>query len=67
VIDEEGDELSESPYTLPNALTVARIIACPFLGYQIVHGDYVSATALLFACGVSDWVSCMTLSSRVSS
>jgi hypothetical protein len=54
---EDKEELSESPYTIPNALTLARIIACPFLGYQIVQGDYVLATSLLFACGVSDWVS----------
>lgn len=53
---DEPEELLESPYTLPNALTIARIIACPFLGYQIVQGDYVTATTLLFACGVSDWV-----------
>jgi len=54
---DESEELSESPYTIPNALTVARIVACPFLGYYIVQGDYVVATSLLFACGVSDWVS----------
>ncbi|KAK1925489.1 CDP-alcohol phosphatidyltransferase-domain-containing protein [Papiliotrema laurentii] len=53
---EDNEELSESPYTIPNALTLARIIACPFLGYQIVQGDYVLATSLLFACGVSDWL-----------
>jgi len=59
---EDSEEISESPYTIPNALTVARIIACPFLGYQIVQGDYVLATSLLFACGVSDWVSWTSLS-----
>ncbi|WVW82550.1 hypothetical protein I302_104561 [Kwoniella bestiolae CBS 10118] len=52
---EEG-ELHESPYTLPNALTLARIIACPFLGYTIVQGDFAWATGILFASGVSDWL-----------
>lgn len=56
---EDSEDVTESPYTIPNALTLARIIACPFLGYQIVQGDYVWATSLLFACGVSDWVSLM--------
>ncbi|WWC99916.1 hypothetical protein V866_006825 [Kwoniella sp. B9012] len=49
-------ELHESPYTLPNALTLARIIACPFLGYTIVQGDFAWATGILFASGVSDWL-----------
>ncbi|WRT64370.1 uncharacterized protein IL334_001302 [Kwoniella shivajii] len=49
-------ELHESPYTIPNALTLARIIACPFLGYTIVQGDFAWATGILFASGVSDWL-----------
>ncbi|WWC66177.1 uncharacterized protein I206_100078 [Kwoniella pini CBS 10737] len=49
-------ELHESPYTIPNALTLARILACPFLGYTIVEGDFAWATGILFASGVSDWL-----------
>ncbi|WWC86454.1 uncharacterized protein L201_001331 [Kwoniella dendrophila CBS 6074] len=49
-------ELHESPYTIPNALTLARILACPFLGYTIVQGDFAWATGILFASGVSDWL-----------
>jgi hypothetical protein len=51
-----GEELHESPYTIPNALTVARILACPFLGYNIVHGNLEWATAILVFGGVSDGV-----------
>ncbi|WWC58823.1 uncharacterized protein I303_101367 [Kwoniella dejecticola CBS 10117] len=49
-------ELHESPYTIPNALTLARILACPFLGYTIVDGDFAWATGILFASGLSDWL-----------
>lgn len=52
-----GDELHESPYTIPNALTIARIIACPFLGYHIIHGNFGLATGILLAGGISDAVS----------
>lgn len=52
----EETELHESPYTLPNALTVARIIACPFLGWAIVKGDFAAATGILAASGFTDWL-----------
>ncbi|WVR06079.1 hypothetical protein IAU60_003107 [Kwoniella sp. DSM 27419] len=52
----EEAELHESPYTIPNALTLARIVACPFLGYAIVNGNYAVATGLLFAGGFTDWL-----------
>lgn len=52
----EDTELHESPYTLPNALTLARIIACPFLGYAIVKGDFAVATGILAASGITDWL-----------
>ncbi|ODN77846.1 hypothetical protein L202_04961 [Cryptococcus amylolentus CBS 6039] len=49
-------DLYESPYTIPNALTLARLLACPLLGYEIVQGDYALATGILFASGVTDWL-----------
>ncbi|AAW46918.2 cardiolipin synthase, putative [Cryptococcus deneoformans JEC21] len=49
-------DLYESPYTIPNALTLARLLACPVLGYMIVQGDYAWATSILFASGVTDWL-----------
>ncbi|GAA5982270.1 hypothetical protein JCM10908_004809 [Rhodotorula pacifica] len=47
-------EPRENIYTIPNALTVARIIACPAIGYYILQGDLATATGLLFVAGVSD-------------
>ena len=58
-----GDsDLHESPYTIPNALTLGRIIACPFLGYHIVQGNLEWATGILFFGGISDWVSSLVAS-----
>lgn len=48
--------IRENIYTLPNLLTVSRIISCPFLGYFIVKGNFVAATGLLFYAGISDLV-----------
>ncbi|WWD17667.1 hypothetical protein CI109_102108 [Kwoniella shandongensis] len=53
---EEEVELHESPYTIPNALTLLRLLACPVLGYTIVQGDYAWATGILFASGLTDWL-----------
>ncbi|BGP07630.1 hypothetical protein JCM10049v2_003470 [Rhodotorula toruloides] len=47
-------ERRENIYTIPNALTVGRIIACPAIGYYILKGDLATATGLLFVAGVSD-------------
>ncbi|TNY19589.1 phosphatidyl synthase [Rhodotorula diobovata] len=49
-------EARENPYTLPNAITVARMAACPVIGYYILEGDLATATGLLFVAGVSDLV-----------
>ncbi|WVN89145.1 CDP-diacylglycerol-glycerol-3-phosphate 3-phosphatidyltransferase [Cryptococcus depauperatus CBS 7841] len=49
-------ELYESPYTIPNALTLARILACPILGYEIIQGNHEWATGILFASGLTDWL-----------
>ena len=50
-------EARENIWTIPNLLTVSRIVSCPFLGYFIVQGNFVYATGLLVYAGVSDWVS----------
>ncbi|GAA5942345.1 hypothetical protein JCM10213_004145 [Rhodosporidiobolus nylandii] len=49
-------ERRENIYTLPNALTVARILATPAIGYYVLQGDWAMATGLLAAAGVSDLV-----------
>jgi hypothetical protein len=48
--------LRENIYTLPNALTVSRILACPVLGWSILEGDFALATSILAYAGISDWV-----------
>lgn len=49
--------IRENIYTIPNALTISRIVACPVLGWAILKGDFVLATSLLAYAGVTDWVS----------
>ncbi|KAF8075139.1 CDP-alcohol phosphatidyltransferase-domain-containing protein [Lyophyllum atratum] len=46
--------MRENIYTLPNALTVSRIIACPILGWSILQGDFHLATGLLVYAGLTD-------------
>lgn len=52
-------ELHENIYTIPNLLTMSRILACPALGYFIVKGDFVLATGLLVYAGTTDFVRSM--------
>ncbi|KAF8347953.1 CDP-alcohol phosphatidyltransferase-domain-containing protein [Amanita rubescens] len=47
-------ELRENIYTLPNLLTLSRIVACPILGWSILQNDYHLATALLVYAGLTD-------------
>ncbi|KAF9466149.1 CDP-alcohol phosphatidyltransferase-domain-containing protein [Collybia nuda] len=44
----------ENIYTLPNALTVSRIVACPVLGWSILQNDFTLATTLLVYAGLTD-------------
>lgn len=44
------------PWTLPNLLTVARLVALPFLISAIVEGQHMQAFAIFFAMAVSDFV-----------
>lgn len=43
-------------YTLPNLLTLSRIISCPVLGYAILDGNFHLATGLLVYAGLTDLV-----------
>ncbi|PAV19682.1 phosphatidyl synthase [Pyrrhoderma noxium] len=45
----------ENIYTLPNALTLSRILSCPLLGYSILDGNFTLATGILAYAGISDW------------
>ncbi|KAJ7224112.1 CDP-alcohol phosphatidyltransferase-domain-containing protein [Mycena pura] len=44
----------ENIYTLPNLLTISRIVACPILGWSIVKGHFHLATSLLVYAGLTD-------------
>ncbi|TEB36597.1 hypothetical protein FA13DRAFT_1705905 [Coprinellus micaceus] len=46
--------LRENIYTIPNILTVSRIVACPALGWAILGGNYHLATGLLVYAGLTD-------------
>ncbi|KAG8721404.1 hypothetical protein FRC08_013358 [Ceratobasidium sp. 394] len=48
--------LRENIYTIPNALTVSRILSCPLLGWSILEGRYGLASGLLLYAGITDWV-----------
>ena len=44
------------PWTLPNLLTFARLVALPFLINAIIEGEHAQAFAIFFAMAVSDFV-----------
>jgi cardiolipin synthase (CMP-forming) len=44
----------ENILTIPNALCIARIAMCPYLGYVIVQHDYSLAMGLMIAAGFTD-------------
>ncbi|PCH36288.1 hypothetical protein WOLCODRAFT_140319 [Wolfiporia cocos MD-104 SS10] len=54
--EEHRSVLHENIYTIPNFLTVSRIVACPVLGWAIVHDNFEFATALLVYAGLTDTV-----------
>lgn len=47
---------AEKIWTIPNALTISRILSCPVLGYAILHDDFYVATGLLIYAGLTDLV-----------
>jgi hypothetical protein len=48
--------IKENIYTLPNLLTLSRIVSCPILGWSILDGNYYLSTGLLVYAGFTDWV-----------
>ena len=54
--------IRENIYTLPNILTVSRILSCPVLGWSIIDGNFKIATSLLVYAGITDWVSIFLVS-----
>ncbi|KAI0642181.1 CDP-alcohol phosphatidyltransferase-domain-containing protein [Trametes meyenii] len=55
-VPEKAPTIRENIYTLPNLLTLSRIVACPVLGWSIVHDDFYLATGLLVYAGLTDLV-----------
>ncbi|KAI0352397.1 hypothetical protein OH77DRAFT_1428695 [Trametes cingulata] len=53
---EKPPTIRENIYTFPNLLTLSRIVACPVLGWAIVHDDFYLATGLLVYAGLTDLV-----------
>ena len=49
--------IRENIYTLPNLLTMSRILACPVLGWAVIDGNFTLATSLLAYAGITDLVS----------
>lgn len=49
--------IRENIYTIPNVLTVSRILACPVLGWAILNDNFYLASGLLLYAGASDFVS----------
>jgi hypothetical protein len=52
----DAPAVHENIYTLPNALTLSRIAACPVIGWAILHDEFYLSTGLLVYAGLSDWV-----------
>ncbi|KIJ55563.1 hypothetical protein M422DRAFT_220307, partial [Sphaerobolus stellatus SS14] len=48
--------IRENIYTIPNLLTVSRILSCPVLAWSILDGNFVLATSLLAYAGITDLV-----------
>lgn len=63
IAKDDGGTLHENIYTIPNLLTVSRILACPILGYAILHDNFYLSTSLLVYASLSDWV-CSSSSPR---
>lgn len=49
-------ELRENPYTIPNFLTVSRIVCCPILAWSIMTSQAPLTICLLTYAGLSDAV-----------
>ena len=47
---------TERIWTIPNILTISRILSCPALGYAILHDSFYVATGLLLYAGLTDLV-----------
>jgi hypothetical protein len=51
-----GSNLHENIYTIPNALTLSRLVIAPVVGYHILQDNYVMAFGLFAYAGLTDLV-----------
>ncbi|GAA5799858.1 hypothetical protein HPULCUR_005277 [Helicostylum pulchrum] len=51
---EKKQILHENIYTIPNMLTMGRLIAAPYVGYLIVNHDYQLALGVFVLAGLTD-------------
>ena len=52
----EKKDQTENILTVPNILTVGRMVMCPFLGYLVIQNDYSTAFSLFVVAGITDLV-----------
>eukprot|EP00455_Lapot_gusevi_P050577 TRINITY_DN7356_c0_g1_i2.p1 TRINITY_DN7356_c0_g1~~TRINITY_DN7356_c0_g1_i2.p1 ORF type:complete len:276 (+),score=22.93 TRINITY_DN7356_c0_g1_i2:60-887(+) len=48
--------VSNKIWTIPNILTMGRMVASPYIGYLIVQGQYQVALGALFVAAFTDWL-----------
>ena len=46
-------------YTIPNALSLSRIVMSPVIAYTVLNGQHSVALALFSVAGITDFVSLM--------
>jgi len=51
---EKPNDQFENVLTIPNVLTVSRVVMCPILGYLVVQHDYSTALGLFAVAGMTD-------------
>lgn len=55
-VDSKSKDQTENILTIPNVLTVGRMLMCPVLGYLVIHNEYPTAFGLFIAAGITDLV-----------
>nr|CAH0103086.1 unnamed protein product [Daphnia galeata] len=50
----ERKDQTENILTVPNVLTVGRMVMCPFLGFLVIQNDYSTAFNLFVVAGITD-------------
>lgn len=54
--EKKSKDQFENVLTIPNVLTVSRIVMCPILGYLVIHNEYCTAFSLFLVAGLTDLV-----------